>query len=117
MAFSKEILVELKQKLTEEKNRLEKELDAIGRPTENPGDYETEFDDIGRDKEDNALEVDEYSDNVAVESNLEKQLKDVNEALKRMENGTYGICENCGQVIDIERLRAYPAAKTCIKCK
>ena len=116
MAISKEIIAELKQKLIEEKKRLEKELDAIGKPTENPGDYETEFDDIGRDKEDNAIEVDEYSDNVAVESNLERQLKEVSEALKKMEDGAYGICENCNQEIDIERLRAYPAAKACIRC-
>jgi len=54
---------------------------------------------------------------VAVEDNLESQLKEVRDALLRMENGTYGICENCKQEVDIERLRAYPAARGCIKCK
>ena len=117
MALNKEILAELKNQLLKEKARLEKELGVIGKPTGNVGDYETKFDDIGRGKEDNASEVDEYADNVAVEDNLEKQFKEVRDAIARMENGTYGICENCGQVIDIERLRAYPAAKICIKCK
>ena len=117
MALNKEILAELKEELLKEKARLEKDLGIIGMPTEKEGDYETKFDDIGRDKEDNASEVEEYADNVAVEDSLEKQLKEVSDALKRIESGTYGVCENCGQEIDIERLRAYPAAKTCIKCK
>ena len=105
------------KELLKEKARLEKDLGIMGMPTEKEGDYETKFDDIGRDKEDNASEVEEYADNVAVEDSLEKQLKEVSDALKRIESGTYGVCENCGQEIDIERLRAYPAAKTCIKCK
>jgi RNA polymerase-binding protein DksA len=117
MALNKEILEELKNELLKEKARLEEELGVIGKPTGNVGDYETKFDDIGRGKEDNASEVEEYADNVGVEDNLESQLKEVRDALFRMENGTYGICENCGEVIDIERLRAYPAAMTCIKCK
>ena len=64
MALNKEILEELKNKLLEEKARLEEELGVIGKPTDNVGDYETKFDDLGRDKEDNASEVDEYADNV-----------------------------------------------------
>jgi DnaK suppressor protein len=117
MALNKEILAELKNELLKEKARLEEELGIIGKPTDKEGDYETTFDDIGRGKEDNASEVEEYADNVAVEDNLENQLKEVRDAIIRIEKGTYGICENCGQIIDIERLRAYPAAKTCIKCK
>jgi DnaK suppressor protein len=115
MAIEKGLLEELKQKLINEKNRLEGELSRIGRKVANE-EYETSFDDLGRDKEDNASEVDEYSDNVAVEDNLEKHLKDVDEALTRMEKGTYGICENCGKEIEIERLKAYPEAKTCLSC-
>ena len=117
MALKKEIVEELKNKLLQEKARLEEELGVIGKPTDKEGDYETKFDDIGRGKEDNASEVEEYAENVAVEDNLEKQLKEVSDALKRIEKGAYGICENCGQEIDVERLRAYPAARTCIKCK
>jgi DnaK suppressor protein len=117
MALNKEILAELKNELLKEKTRLEEELGVIGKPTDKEGDYETKFDDIGRGKEDNASEVEEYADNVAVEDNLESQLKEVRDALLRMENGTYGICENCKQEVDIERLRAYPAARGCIKCK
>lgn len=117
MSLNQEIIQELKGKLTEEKARLEKELGILGKPTGTPGDYETKFNQIGTDWEDNASEVEEYVDDLSVETNLEGQLKEVNEALVRVEKGTYGICANCNQEIDIERLRAYPQAATCIKCK
>ncbi|OGI17432.1 MAG: hypothetical protein A3J63_03800 [Candidatus Moranbacteria bacterium RIFCSPHIGHO2_02_FULL_40_12b] len=117
MTLSNETIQELKQKLEVEKERLEKELGILGKPTGTPGDYETKFDDIGREWEENATEVEEYVDDLAVETNLEGQLKEVSEALARMEKGTYGICENCGKEIDIEHLRAYPATRTCTKCR
>ena len=104
-------------KLEEEKSKLEKDLGKIAKPTGIEGDYETKFDEIGTDREDNATEVEEYADNLSVENSLEGQLKDVDEALERMANGTYGICDNCKEEIDIERLKVYPAAKACIKCK
>ena len=40
----------------------------------------------------------------------------IEEALARQRDGTYGICEECGQPIDPERLRARPEATTCIEC-
>ncbi|MFA5777640.1 MAG: TraR/DksA C4-type zinc finger protein [Parcubacteria group bacterium] len=115
--ISEELKKELKVKLGDEKAKLEKELGKIAKPTGTPGDYETQFNELGTDREDNATEIEEYSDNLAVETSLEESLKDINEALERIESETYGICENCKEEIDIERLKAYPAAKACIKCK
>ncbi len=117
MSIEKKILDELKEKLISEKGRIESELGRLGKPTGSPGDYKTEFNEIGRGTDENASEVEEYTDNLALENNLEKQLGEINEALKKMDGGAYGTCGNCSQEIDIERLRAYPAAKTCIKCK
>lgn len=117
MAIDKKIQEELKNKLLEEKSRIENELARFARPTEVPGDYETKFDDIGKDEGENASEVEEYADNLALENTLEKELKKINNALERIADGTYGICKNCGEEIDIERLKAYPAAENCIKCK
>lgn len=117
MAIDQKTLEELKGKLLAEKARLEKELGILGTPTGTPGDYETKFDDIGRSEEENTTEIEEYVDNLPVEVNLEKHLQDVNAALEEMEAGKYGICANCGQEIDIERLQAYPEARTCIQCK
>lgn len=43
-------------------------------------------------------------------------LADLDLALERLEAGTYGMCERCGQPIAAERLIARPAARTCITC-
>ena len=115
--FEQGALDELKVKLIEEKNNLEKELLDIAKPTGTPGSYETQHDVIGEDQDDNATEVEEYSDNLALENNLAGQLKEVVEALTRVENGTYGVCENCGIQMNLDRLRAYPSAKKCTECK
>ncbi len=112
MALDAAIVAELKEKLLAEKARLEGELSRIGKPTGIPGDYETQIQDMGDDEDENASEVEEYVDNVAVEDNLEGQLKDVNDALAKMETGSYGICEKTGEEIPVERLQAYPAART-----
>lgn len=110
-------LEELRNKLIDEKKRVENELSRIAKPTGKSGNYETRFDNIGTDTDENATEVEEYSDNLALENTLEKELKKINSAIKKINNAGYGICKNCNQEIDIKRLQAYPAAENCIKCK
>jgi len=43
-------------------------------------------------------------------------LADVDQAIRSIEAGIYGVCERCGQPISAERLAARPAARTCIGC-
>lgn len=45
------------------------------------------------------------------------ELKEIEEALKRIDKGTYGICEMCDESIAIGRLRAKPFAKFCTPCR
>lgn len=44
-------------------------------------------------------------------------LNDVSEALDRIQNGTFGICEGCEKEIPRKRLEAFPSAKFCVPCK
>ncbi|MGD8367491.1 MAG: RNA polymerase-binding protein DksA [Desulfobacterales bacterium] len=46
-----------------------------------------------------------------------KLIKKIKKALDRIENGTFGICEICGEDISIERLKARPVTTQCIDCK
>ena len=46
-----------------------------------------------------------------------KLIKKIKKALERIENGTFGICESCGEEIGIERLKARPVTSQCIECK
>ena len=51
-----------------------------------------------------------------LEENSEQVLADIEAALQRIEDGTYGVCTNCGKQIPLERLEARPWATTCIDC-
>ena len=46
-----------------------------------------------------------------------KLIKKIKKALERIENGTFGICESCGEEITIQRLKARPVTTQCIECK
>lgn len=48
---------------------------------------------------------------------LQLKLKDINQALKRIYDSSYGICEWCGSYIENKRLAVVPYASMCIKCK
>jgi DnaK suppressor protein len=45
-----------------------------------------------------------------------QRIAEVDDALSRMDAGTYGVCEGCGQPIDAARLLARPFARTCLTC-
>lgn len=114
MVLDTTVLAEFKEKLLAEKARLESELGRFAKPTGVEGDYATQFENIGTDPDENASEVEAYADNVAVEGTLETELKDVNDALAKIETGMYGICEKTGEAIPLDRLQAYPAARTLV---
>ena len=46
-----------------------------------------------------------------------KLIKKIKKALDRIENGTFGICDTCGEEISIKRLKARPVTTQCIDCK
>lgn len=114
MTLDTQAIETLKVQLLDEKKRLEGELLRFADATGTAGNYETRIEDMGTAPDENASEVEEYVDNLGLEQNLEAQLKDVDDALFKMEQGTYGVCEKTGEVIDMDRLRAYPAARTAI---
>jgi len=46
-----------------------------------------------------------------------KLINKIREALQRIEDGSFGICDSCGDDIDIDRLKARPVTTLCIECK
>ncbi len=53
----------------------------------------------------------------SLEENSEQLLKAIDDALRRISEGAYGVCQNCGRQISAERLEALPYAELCIDCK
>lgn len=116
MSLSQETQDALKEKLLATKERIEGELRRFSKPSDDNKKFTTKFpDDIGSSNDENATEVEEYTDNLAVEKDLKEQLKDITDALKKIDAGTYGLDEETGEPIDPARLEAYPAARTNVR--
>lgn len=50
-------------------------------------------------------------------SNLQNELSEIADAKQRLENNTYGLCENCGTKISAKRLKILPTARMCLVCQ
>ena len=108
---------EYRKKLEEEKARL---LHAVGfLERENPGSISDELGEVAEGGTDNHLgdtatamydrELDE-----GLEEGARDTLAEIEAALQRIEDGTYGICEVCGKPIGADRLSAIPWTRLCI---
>ncbi len=108
----------LKKKLEENKNSLRKSLQRFAKEDKLPeGDWDTIFPDLRTGNvEDMSDEVEEYTSLLSIEHALETKLKNVEDALKKIEKGTYGKCEKCGKEIPYKKLEITPESKTCMKC-
>lgn len=110
---------ELKTMLEKNKKEIEDQLQTFASRGEGEDDWETKFpheencDDIECETD----EVEEYENLLPVEHSLELKLKNINNALEKIKNNTYGMCEKCHKEIEIERLKIIPEAGTCNNCK
>ncbi len=109
--------MELKVLLETEEVTLRGELSSIGVQNATTGDWmavpmETDGD-AESDYTDQADYVEDFESRSARLSEIELRFKAVVDALKKMEDGKYGICERSGEPIELDRLLANPAARTC----
>jgi len=106
-----------KTQLEAELSELTTELETIGiRNPENPSDWIERSNDLeaaSADPNDVADRTEEYDERRATVAVLETRYNNLNRALKKIEMGTYGICEVSGEEIESARLEANPAARTC----
>jgi DnaK suppressor protein len=116
--FTKEFLEEQKALLLDRKTQIMRELkaDTVKNPKSDT-EYDALFPDFGDKEDENAAEVAAFEGNLSMEKNLEVSLTQVDRALAKIENGTYGLCEKCGQPISADRLQAFPSAAACMDCK
>ncbi|HDQ71975.1 MAG TPA: molecular chaperone DnaK [Chloroflexi bacterium] len=97
-------LLDEQAKLREQLNRLEANAHQ-----ENIG--------YGNHMADDATEAFDQTVDVALQRKVEQSLERVNRALAKLDNGTYGLCEECGARIDRARLEALPQARYCLDCQ
>lgn len=108
----------IKKELLEQKRQIEEDLAGFTKKDAHEKDeHRTQFPNYGDKNDENVQEVGEYTTNLATEKILEKSLRDINDALARIEKGAYGICKYCGKEIEEKRLLARPVSSACVKCK
>ncbi len=103
----------LKTRLEEERENLVSQLKELGVDLES-GSVDIP---VNEGFADSAAATAEKAETLALIDQLQMTLSDVEEALARMESGTYGKCEICGEEIPLRRLEARPHALRCIKCQ
>jgi len=106
----------LRQRLEDEKKLLVEELLGVGSPNpRNPDDWDAK-EEHNTETADLNIKADLYEDieqRHALTDTLEERLENVNTALKKIDDGRYGVCELCEKEIEPDRLEATAAAKTC----
>ena len=103
----------LRRRLETERKRLMEEFEQLKtnvRPERREGSP------FGK-REEEATETIELEKRLALEKQIRGHLAEVEHALRKFENGTYGLCDVCGQTIDPARLEALPQANLCLSCK
>ena len=105
----------LRSRLEGMRKRLAEELEQL-KSTVRPADERREGSPFGK-REEEATESFELEKRLTLEKRIREQLAEVEHALQKFEDGTYGLCDNCGQPIDPARLEALPQASLCLNCK
>ena len=112
-----EKLKKIKDKLIAKKKLIISQLQKFAKKNKKiKDDFKTEFPNIGDHQDENADEVSEYENKLSVEHELENELKNIEGALKKTSENTYGICSTCGEKINPKRLEIMPEATLCVKC-
>ena len=105
----------LRSRLEMEQKRLAEEL-AQFEANIRPADERREGSPFGK-REEEATESFELEKRLALVKRTRDLLAEVEHALHKFDQGTYGLCDDCGQPIDPARLEALPQASLCLSCK
>ncbi len=104
-----------RQRLEEERTRLEQVRSDQHESDESESDSLGELSHMDQHQADVGTETFEREKDLSILENVEAELADIEHALARLNDGTYGTCEACGRPIDDARLEALPAARLCLE--
>lgn len=116
----KEILFKkMEEKLKQDKIKIENQLKSFAKKDKDlKADWDTIYPRLNNNSlEDEANEVEEYGNLLPVENTLEIELEKIDKALEKIKDKKYGLCEKCKKPISLARLKVYPQADYCKKCK
>ena len=105
----------LRARLESEREHLNEELEQL-KANVSSSDERREGSPFGK-REEEATETLELEKRLALEKRIRGQLAEVEHALHKFEDKTYGLCDICAKKIDPARLEALPQASVCMNCK
>lgn len=108
-------LEKLRFRLDSERKHLLKDLDDLNTEMQ-PADMRREGSPFGK-REEEATESFELEKRLALEKQTRAKLAEIDHALSKFANGTYGLCDVCGRAISPARLEALPQANLCLNDK
>jgi DnaK suppressor protein len=116
--FDRKMLSTIKASLLKMQKELQEELAEIEEAAFNVSQSEMSGE-VGYDEDyaDAGSFTFEREKDLSIANNVQDLLEKISRALEKINDGTYGICENCGQAIEAPRLKALPHALLCVKCK
>ncbi|GGQ47433.1 hypothetical protein GCM10010216_04750 [Streptomyces flaveolus] len=106
---------EARGELQSEADRLRTEIDQSERSLQ--GLMRDSGDGAGDDEADTGTKNITREHELALAANAREMLTQTERALERLDAGTYGLCENCGNPIGKARMQAFPRATLCVECK
>ncbi|MGO8948832.1 MAG: TraR/DksA family transcriptional regulator [Ktedonobacterales bacterium] len=107
-----EVLSELRSALEAKRERLRTTITTLrGAQDEDHAEILDTGDDLRGESADSSVEQEEWDENHQEELDEDAELAEVEHALEKFDTGTYGICEGCGRLIPLARLRALPEAR------
>ena len=109
MTVSKSLIEECKAKLLEAKEEL------LNRASDTRKNLYSE--EKGGDEGDQTVRALAEREMLHMADRIRRQLIEIESALARIQNGTFGVCEECGDEIGVARLKARPVTRLCINCK
>ena len=107
----------VRQRLLDERARVFEERERLVEDTSGLMEDLSDEDGVDSHPADSASETLSREIELSLEDNADRLLAAIDAALKRLDGGTYGVCESCEQNISSERLEALPYATKCIDCK
>jgi DnaK suppressor protein len=108
-----EMSQELKKKLERDKKILERLLAQNTKKDDDEGFIPP----ATHGQDDEAERVVDLEMELRTDENIRQRLKDINDALIKIGQGKFGVCEKCHQLINAERLEFIPSARLCVTCQ
>ena len=98
----------LRERLQAERDQLASQVAGLEPGSGDSGAFDDNFADSGQ-------VAAEQGENMALASQFKAELEDIQRALAKLDDGTYGRCETCGEAIPPARLEIMPAARFCMQ--